>query len=271
MSSPSRPYPLTWASRLMLVVATVAALTAFTWPLLIRPSSSLSGYSGGQVPMVLALVLPLVLAVVLTQVTSNGIDVKGLAMLGVLTAVGAALRPLGTGTAGVETVFFLLVLAGRAFGPGFGFVLGPLTMFASALLTGGVGPWLPYQMLAAGLIGLGAGLLPFPRLRGRGEIGMLASYGFVMGFVFGMLMDLAFWPFGVGQGTDISYVPGAPVADNLRRFLAYNVATALGWNLGRALSNLVLVLLLGRGLLLVMRRASRRAAFTQEPVSSSRM
>ena len=74
-------------------------------------------------------------------------DAKALAMLGVLTAVNAALRSLGAGLAGVELVFFLLVLAGRVFGPGFGFVLGCTSLFASALLTAGVGPWLPFQML----------------------------------------------------------------------------------------------------------------------------
>ena len=30
---------------------------------------------------------------------------------------------------------------------------GAVTLAASALLTGGVGPWLPYQMLAAGVVG----------------------------------------------------------------------------------------------------------------------
>ena len=89
-------------------------------------------------------------------------------MLGVLSAIGAALRPLGAGMAGIETVFFLLVLAGRVYGPGFGFVLGTTTLFASALLTGGVGPWLPFQMLAAAWVGLGAGLLP-RRVRGPGR------------------------------------------------------------------------------------------------------
>jgi hypothetical protein len=79
--------------------------------------------------------------------------------------LGAALRPLGAGTAGVETIFFLLVLGGRALGPGFGFCLGLHTLFASALLTGGVGPWLPFQMIACAWVGLGAGLLP--RAAGR--------------------------------------------------------------------------------------------------------
>ncbi len=87
-------------------------------------------------------------------------DTKAIAMLGVLSALGAALRPMGAGTAGIETVFFLLVLGGRVYGPGFGFVLGSTTLFASAILTGGIGPWLPFQMLAASWVGMGAGLLP---------------------------------------------------------------------------------------------------------------
>ena len=60
----------------------------------------------------------------------------------------------------MELVFFLLILAGRVFGPGFGFVLGCTSLFASALMTAGVGPWLPFQMLVSAWVGMGAGLLP---------------------------------------------------------------------------------------------------------------
>jgi energy-coupling factor transport system substrate-specific component len=94
---------------------------------------------------------------VLAELADGGMDAKTVAMLGVLAAVGAALRPLGTGIAGFEPVFFLLVLAGRAYGPGFGFALGSITLFASALITAGVGPWLPFQMLGAGWVAAGAG------------------------------------------------------------------------------------------------------------------
>jgi energy-coupling factor transport system substrate-specific component len=130
-----------------LVLLSALGLAAFGWPLLVDPRSAL-GHGAGA-PLVLAVLLVLVLAVVLAQVADGGLDVKAVAMLGVLSAVGAALRPLGAGTAGLETVFFLLVLAGRVFGPGFGFVLGATTLTASALLTGGVGPWLPYQAIGA--------------------------------------------------------------------------------------------------------------------------
>ena len=106
-------------------------------------------------PLIFLILLPILVVVVLAEIAGGGIDSKALAMLGVLSAIGAALRPLGAGTAGIETSFFLLIVAGRVFGPGFGFVLGSTTLFASALLTGGVGPWLPFQMLAASWVGPG--------------------------------------------------------------------------------------------------------------------
>src|SRR5439155_340383 len=108
------------------------------------------------------------------------------AMLGVLSALGAAIRPVGAGTAGIETVFFLLVLAGRVFGPGFGFVLGNTMLFASALLTAGVGPWLPYQMLGAAWVALFAGLLP--RCHGRVELALLAGYGVLSALAYGLVL-----------------------------------------------------------------------------------
>src|SRR5690606_33105106 len=149
-----------------IALTSLAGVFAFFWPLLISPDTGLS--HSGDAPLVFAAILIGVLAVVLAEVSDGGLDTKAVAMLGVLSAVGAALRPLGAGSAGLETVFFLLILAGRVFGPGFGFVLGATTLAASALITAGVGPWLPFQMLAAAWVGLGAGLLP--RAKGVTEV-----------------------------------------------------------------------------------------------------
>jgi energy-coupling factor transport system substrate-specific component len=232
-------------------------LAAFGWPLLVAPRSAL-GHGAGA-PLVLAVLLVLVLAVVLAQVADGGLDVKAVAMLGVLSAVGAALRPLGAGTAGLETVFFLLVLGGRVFGPGFGFVLGATTLTASALLSGGVGPWLPYQAIAAAWVGLGAGLLP--RAQGRVELALLALYGGVAGLAYGWLLNLSFWPFTAGPGTQLSFDPAAPLLTNLHHFALFCLGTSLGWDLGRAVTNVVLVLVTGRAVRGALRRAARRAAF----------
>ncbi|MET7638451.1 ECF transporter S component [Streptomyces sp. NPDC005438] len=248
-------------SAVVLTLASVAGVAMFCWPLFLPPSARGMAHST-DAPLLFILVLPVLLAVVLAEMSSGGIDVKALAMLGVLSAVNAGLRPLGAGTAGIETVFFLLVLAGRVFGPGFGFVLGSTSLFASALLTAGVGPWLPFQMLASGWIGLGAGLLP-RRVTGRAEIAMLAGYGVLVAYLFGFLMNMWFWPFTAGTDTQLSFVAGAPLLENLHRFAVFTLVTStFGWDTGRALTNLVAIVTLGPAVLAVLRRAARRAAFS---------
>ncbi|MEX0834700.1 MAG: hypothetical protein WD010_01315, partial [Nitriliruptor sp.] len=155
-----------------------------------------------------------------------------------------------------------LVLAGRAYGPGFGFALGATTLFASALITAGVGPWLPFQMLGAAWVAAGAGLLP-RRVRGRVELAVLGAYGAAAGLLYGLLLNLTVWPFVLrGQAvTALSYVPGDAVVDNVRRFLTFTVATSLGFDIPRALLTGTLVVVTGRPILRALRRAGRRAAF----------
>ena len=240
-----------------IVIVSLAGVVAFGWPLLVDPGTAFAHST--DAPLVFSLLMPLLLAVVMAEVSEGGLDVKAIAMLGVLSAVGAALRPLGAGTAGLETVFFLLVLGGRVFGAGFGFVLGATTLFASALITGGVGPWLPFQMLGAAWVGLGGGLLP--QVRGRAEIVLLAAYGAVSGLLYGLALNLMFWPFAAGLDTGLSFVAGAPVLENLHRFGIFSLATSLGWDLGRALTNVVLISLTGSVVLRTLRRAARKAAF----------
>jgi len=244
----------------VLTASGLLVAVGFGWPLVVRPGSVLA--SGTVGPWLFVLLLPLLLAVVLGELADGGMDAKAVALLGVLAAVGAALRPLGLGAAGIEPVFFLLVLAGRVLGRGFGFVLGAVTLFASALVTAGVGPWLPYQMLGAAWVGFGAGCLP-ARPRGRAELAMLAGYGLLAGLGYGLLLNLSIWPFLSGPygGTDLAYVPGGGLVDNLHRLLAFTLATSLGFDIPRGLTNVALILVAGPAVLLALRRATRRAAF----------
>lgn len=248
----------------VLTVASVAGLMMFVWPLLLVPAEDATRVDQ---PFLFMLLLPLVVVVVVAEISEGGMDSKALAMLGVLTAINAALRALGAGTAGLELVFFLLILAGRVFGAGFGYVLGCTSLFASALLTSGVGPWLPFQMLASAWIGLGAGLLP-RRVTGKAEIFMLAGYGIVCAYAYGLLMNMSSWPFTLGievpgHTGGLSYVPGADVLENLHRFLVYTLLTSTaGWDTGRAIANTIAIFVLGPAILATLRRASRRARYT---------
>jgi len=247
-------------SAFALAVASAAGLLAFGWPLVISAESALA--QATLAPVVLAGVLAAVLVVLHLVLAEGGLDVKAVALLGLLSAVGAVLRPLSAGTAGIELVFIVIVIGGRVAGPGFGFALGSTTLFASALLTGGVGPWLPYQMLAAAWVGLGAGLLPGRfRMRGWPELGLLAGYGVVAALGYGLVMNLAFWPFQLGSGTGLSFVAGDPVLTNLHRFLLYDIATSLGWDVGRAVTTATGLLVLGAPVLAALRRTTSGALF----------
>lgn len=240
-----------------LALVSTVGVVAFGWPLLADPGSDLA--HAGDAPLVFALLLPLLLGVLLAEIADGGLDAKAVALLGVLAAAGAALRPLGGGITGFSPVFLLIILGGRVLGRGFGFLLGAITLFASALLTGGVGPWLPFQMLGAAWVGFGAGCLP--PARGRREVWLVATYGAASGIAYGFLLNLWFWPFTGGLASGLDFVPGAPLSENLSRFLAFCLATSLGFDLARAIGTFVLVLVVGGPLLRTLSRAARRAAF----------
>lgn len=250
--------PVRLRSGLALGAVFAVGIVAFGWPFLIEPGSALDTSHSGDAPVVFVVLLPLLAAVVLAELTSGGMDAKAVAMLGMLAAVGGALRALGPGTAGLEPTFVVIVLGGRVFGRGFGFVLGAVTLFVGALITGGVGPWLPFQMLAAGWVGFFAGTLP--RVRGRAEVLVIAGYAAVVSLLYGLVMNLWFWPFA-SYGPEVSYVAGDSIVENGGRYLLFFVTTSLPWDLGRAVLCLVLILLAGSALLRALRRAARRAAF----------
>ena len=239
-----------------IAMASFLGFVAFLWPFVVAPGT----FSSTETPpLMFGALLALVLMVVFAEVADGGIDAKALAMLGVLSAINAALRPLGAGTAGVETVFFVLVLAGRVYGAGFGFALGCTSLFASALLTAGVGPWLPYQMFGCAWVGMFAGLLP--PLRGKAEVAMLAAYGAVSGYFFGFMVNLSFWPFSLDPSSSIAYRPGLSFVEQWHRYLLFDASTSLGWDTGRAVTNVLAIVIAGPAVLAAFRRAARRANF----------
>jgi len=248
----------------LLAAAFVLGVVSFGWPFLAASRSSFGGAHGGDAPWVFLLLLPMLLGIVIAELADGTIDAKAVALLGVLAACGAVLRLPSGGLAGFEPVFFLLIPAGRVFGRGFGFVLGALTLFVSALLTGGVGPWLPFQMFGAAWIGFFAGCLP--SARGRREVVMLAVYGVVAALVYGAVMNLWFWPFVAGGDTTVSFVAGAGPLENLRRFWAFHITTSFGFDIPRAVFTAVFLLVAGGSILRAFRRVARRAAFAATSV-----
>ncbi|MEK0153878.1 ATP-binding cassette domain-containing protein [Arthrobacter oryzae] len=242
----------------VLAAANLLALAAFCWPLL---AAAFPEDAAAALPYAALAIAPLAAVAVVVSLDGSVRSAHTVALLGVLAAVGSAVRVASTGVGGVEAVFILLILAGRAFGPRFGMLLGAATIAVSSALWGGIGPWTPFQIFACAWVGAGAGLLP-RRLRGRAELWMLCGYGAVASYLFGLLTNLWFWPFAVGAGTGISYVPGAPLATNLSSFLLYSLVTSTaGWDTLRAVTTIIGIVVVGRAILAAFRRV--------KPVSSA--
>jgi energy-coupling factor transport system substrate-specific component len=246
-------------SSFLLLLTTLFGVVAFAWPLMIHQHSTQNAAHSGDAPWVFVALIPLLLAIVMAELSEGAMDAKAVALLGILAACFAALRVPSPGINGFEPEWFLLILSARVFGRGFGFVLGAVAFFASALVTGGVGPWLPFQMLVAAWVGFGAGCLP--PLRGFLERLMLAGYGVVTGLLYGLLINFWFWPFVGGTTSTYSFVPGLGTIENLHRFILFDLTTSLGFDVTRAATSAVMILVLGRPVLAALRRASRRAVF----------
>jgi energy-coupling factor transport system ATP-binding protein len=83
----------------------------------------------------------------------------------------------------------------------------------------------------------------------------LAVYAVLASYLFGLVMNLWFWPFAVAGDSTISYVPGAPFAENLASFLLYTLTTStLGWDSVRAIVLAISILTLGPAVLAILRR-----------------
>ena len=243
-------------SRAIFILINLLGLALFTWPLFLNVDETfLRDLS--QATWLAALLGICACLILVTQINSRLLDSKSVAIVAVLVALISALRLLGAGAVGIEPMWFLLILAARVFGAQLGLVIAILSMLVSGIITGGIGPWLPFQMLAAGWVAIGVGLLPnFSSL--RVERALLALYGAFTALVFGILMDLQLWPWLLGTDTQLSYLPGGSFSENLSRFFTFHFATALSWDLPRSIVTAALLLITAKPILGSLRRAKTR-------------
>jgi energy-coupling factor transport system substrate-specific component len=243
------------------------------WQPTVKQTAIQSQARAGEAPLVLTFLVGLCFAVLLLEVQSQAVSTKLLALLGILVSMNAILRFAEVaipGPGGFSPVFFLIILTGYVFGGRFGFLMGSLTLLASALITGTTGPWLPYQMLTAGWVGMSA---PLCRpsvwlLRGEGkwaEVMVLAAFGGFWGLVYGGIINIWFWPFATGP-VDQYWQPGVSLLETLKRYGAFYLTTSLIWDSLRSVGNATLILAFGLPTLRALRRFHQRFAFSYQPV-----
>jgi energy-coupling factor transport system substrate-specific component len=183
--------------------------------------------------------------------------------LGALVAIDATLR-LVPSFLGASPIFALIVLVGYVFGPRFGFVMGALTLLLSATITAGIGPWLPFQMLCAGWIGLGAGWLPH-RIPARAKVVGATAFGAAAGFGYGALMNLYSWPFvapGAASDAGLYWSPTLSFGESIERYMTFYLATSFVHDASRAAATALLIVVAGGPVLRMLQRFRTRAVWT---------
>jgi energy-coupling factor transport system substrate-specific component len=248
-------YRFSIPSKIALALTSAFATAGFTWPFF-APDMASARFA----QYFFWIAMPLAFILLMAQLSDRSLDAKSVALLGMLAALLAALRPLGAGAVGLEPMWFLLILAARVFGGAFGFLLGALGMLASALFTGGIGPWLTYQIFAAAVIGLFAGSIA-KDLRGWREQILLLVIAIFSAFGYGLMMDLQFWPWVLGGETQLSFIPGGDLQENLQRFVTFHFLSSMAWDIPRAVLTGALVFSTGPAVLAALRRTRKKAAF----------
>jgi energy-coupling factor transport system substrate-specific component len=240
-----------------LTFASLAGLGLFLWPF--------TGLGLPPAAPAVAVAVATMLVLGLVEVGTRRLDARLLALLAALAAVDAALRMLlVNGIGGFSPIFFLVLCAGYVFGPSYGFLTGATALLVSALATGGVGPWLPYQMFGVGWVGAAAG---WAGLVSRRTV-VLAVVGIAAGFAFGAILDVYDWTYFRGAG-GFGWVPGIPVEAALAGFGHFYLVTSLAYDTFRAVGNGALVLLLGPAVLAALRRLRARLTLEVVPLSGA--
>ena len=286
-----------WRTAIILAVTSLIGVVAFLSPFWLARAQTTGAdrtAHGGDAPLLFAMIGILCLVVLLVE-TGGGADpdAKRVALLGVLVAANAALR-LIPGVLGASPIFFLPICVGFVWGPSFGFLLGAASIAVSALLTGGIGPWLPFQMVTLGWVGLTAGVVGSltPRApllclaaKERGSIKsqssvplgipspqsfiFLAFFAALWGFGFGAIMNLWFWPFAAPASpaeSGLYWAPGLGLGETVRRYLVFYGTTSAVYDAFRAAGNVAIFALFGRPVLLLLLRFRDR--FTWQPITT---
>ena len=206
--------------------------------------------------------MPLVLVVVLAQFADGAMDAKSIALLGVSfrghRRIATARRRGSRHRTHLGRPHSRRL---RRWGPGSVSSWARVSLFASALITGGIGPLAPLSNDRCRMDRHGRGLIAkFPIVQRFTsnhpwrEVFVVAGYALLAAVAYGFALNLWFWPFTIDLAPAIAFQPGAPAVENVAAWLRFSVVTSLGFDIPRALLAAGLIMIAGRGILIALRR-----------------
>jgi energy-coupling factor transport system substrate-specific component len=169
---------------------------------------------------------------------------KEIALVSMLGAISALSRLPFAAMMNFQPCTFFIICSGYVFGPVAGFMVACLTALISNLFLG-QGPWTPYQMFTWGLVGMSAAWLrKFPLSSPRVKIIVLTSFGFLWGWLYGVIINIWFWTHFVYPLTLKTYI--------------LTLLNAVVWDATHALANVFFVGLFGFKVIKILERFKKR-------------
>lgn len=160
------------------------------------------------------------------RISKKHMTSREMVMLAVLAAIAAVSRIPFAPIPSVQPTTFIVIASAIALGPQSGLIIGASAALVSNMVLG-QGPWTPWQMICWGMTGFIAGLLSNTFFMKK--MPMRLIYGFIIGFVFGWVMNLWILFSGFGEL-------------NLQTFIVLNTSSFY-FDLAHALSNVFFLLL----------------------------
>lgn len=240
---------------MIIIVISIAGLALYLWPFLFASAPGISLFS--------IFCITAIAAAIAAETLARKLDNRRLALLIAIVSLDSALRAvLVTGIGGFSPIYLLIICAGYVFGPSYGFLCGGITLLASGAITGGIGPWIPYEFFATAWVGAGAGILGQLRRNqaafNKADLLLLLTIGIIFGYLCGALADIFDWTTYWRGTPGLGWIPGATLATNAANFWRFYLSTSLAWDQLRVVGNVILLLLLAKPIIAALRRLQQR-------------
>ena len=125
------------------------------------------------------------------RLEETSLSTKELSFIAIYSTFAAVARIPFVSLPGIQPCSYLILIVGYVFGPLIGCMIGANVAIISNLILG-QGAWTVYQIVAWGFIGVVGGLLKRSKNKNPNKW-VLSIIGFILGFVFGWIMNLWTW------------------------------------------------------------------------------
>lgn len=188
-------------SYILLALALVVGTVSFVMPLIYPSSPYNFNRNPSSLGLIITLLMLLIIIALIFEFESTARGSKEITLISMLGAISAVSRIPFAAIPSIQPCTYLIICTGLVFGPVTGFTVGALTPLISNFFLG-QGPWTLYQMFAWGLIGVLSAFLKRFRYNTFGII----VFGFICGYLYGVIMNLWHWSFFIYPHTLLTFL-----------------------------------------------------------------